>query len=68
MYIYRRGNRKVILGPAGRALRGRPAGKKKYKQHSSKSHPMKEPEDVRCHQPPGSGQSQLIGVGYTTST
>jgi len=27
IYIYRRGNRKVILGPAGRALRTRPAGK-----------------------------------------
>ena len=25
--IYRRGNGKVILGPAGRALRARPAGK-----------------------------------------
>jgi len=42
--------------------------KKKYKQYSSKSHPMKEAEDVCCHQPPGGGQSQLIRVGYTTST
>jgi len=29
--IYRRGNSKVILGPAGRALRARPAGKKQKK-------------------------------------
>ena len=33
IYIYRHGNRKVILGPAGRVLRAWPAGKKKnYKE------------------------------------
>jgi len=30
MYTYRRGKRKVILGPAGRTLRAQPAGKTFY--------------------------------------
>jgi len=32
--LYRRGNRKVILGPAGRGFRARPAGKQSNKPSS----------------------------------